>query len=95
MIDGEIYTLFRDTNVVFAYRDVGRCRANTHYIGVNSYNEVKRYGDGHTVGEMGEGDTRLANSDEIARFKSFLEASDYYWNKSNKKVIRISTGEIL
>lgn len=95
MIDGEIYTMCRDNKVVFAYRDIGRIWANTHYIGVNSLDEVKRYGDGHSTGRMGEGDTRLANADEIARFKSFLEASDYHWNKSNKKVIRISTGEIL
>lgn len=95
MIDGEIYTLCRENKVVFAYRDVGRLRANTHYIGVNSYNEVKRYGDGLSCGEMGEGDTRLANAEEIARFNSFLKEEDYHWNKANKKVIRISTGEIL
>ena len=95
MIDGEIYTIFRDNRVVFAYRDIGRPSHNTHYIGVNSLNEVKRYGDGRTVGEMYAGDTRLANEDEIARFKSLLEESDYHWNKSNKKVIRISTGELL
>lgn len=95
MIDGEIYTMSRDTRVVFAYRYVARSSANTHYIGVNSYNEVRRYGDGLTCGEMGRGDTRLANADEIARFTRFLEEADYHWNKANKKVIRISTGEIL
>lgn len=95
MIDGEIYTLCRDTKVVFAYRETDWYRANPHYIGVNSYNEVKRYGDGHTIGDMGEGDTRLANEDEIARFKRLLAEADYHWNKSNKKVIRISTGKIL
>ena len=85
MIDGEIYTMCRDTRVVFAYRETGRRNDNTHYIGVNSYNDVKRYGDGMTVGEMGEGDARLANADEIARFKSLLKEEDYYWNKANKK----------
>lgn len=95
MIDGEIYTLCRDNKVVFAYRDAGRLSANTHYIGVNSFNEVKRYGDGLSVGDMGAGDTRLANAEEIARFKSLLEEEDYHWNKANKKVIKISTGEIL
>lgn len=95
MIDGEIYTMCRDTRVVFAYRDVARSSANTHYIGVNSFNEVKRYGDGLSCGEMSGGDTRLANEDEIARFKNFLKEEDYHWNKANKKVIRISTGEIL
>lgn len=95
MIDGEIYTMCRDTRVVFAYRDVARLRTNPHYIGVNAYGEVKRYGDGHTIGDMGKGATRLANADEIARFKNLLKEEDYHWNKSNKKVIRISTGEIL
>ena len=95
MIDGEIYTLCRDNKVVFAYRDVGRCSDNTHYIGVNSYDEVKRYGDGLSAGRMVCGDARLANADEIARFKRLLEEDDYHWNKANKKVIRISTGEIL
>lgn len=95
MIDGEIYTLCRDTKVVFAYRETDWYRDNPHYIGVNSYNEVKRYGDGHTIGDMGEGDARLANEDEIARFKRLLAEADYHWNKSNKKVIRISTGKIL
>jgi hypothetical protein len=44
---------------------------------------------------MGEGATRLANADEIARFKRLLKESDYHWNKANKKVIRISTGELV
>lgn len=95
MIDGEIYTMCRDNKVVFAYRDVGQSGVNTHYIGVNSLDEVKRYGDGLSTGRMGEGNTRLANADEIARFKRFLEEADYHWNKANKKVIQISTGEIL
>lgn len=95
MIDGEIYTMCRDNKVVFAYRAIGRRIYNSHYIGVNSYGEVKRLGDGHTIGEMGEGATRLANSDEIAIFYRLLHNADYHWNKANKKVIRISTGEIL
>lgn len=95
MIDGEIYTMCRDTGVVFAFRDVARRRDNTHYIGVNSYNEVKRYGDELSSGQMGQGETRLANADEIARFKRLLKEEDYHWNKANKKVIRISTGELL
>lgn len=49
MIDGEIYTMRRDNNVVFAYREASS-RENTHYIGVNSGGDVKRYGDGRTVG---------------------------------------------
>lgn len=95
MIDGEIYTMCRDNRVVFAYREASHESLNTHYIGVNSNGDVKRYGDGETVGRMGLGTTRLAREEEIERFKSLLAEEDYHWNKDNKKVIRISTGEIL
>lgn len=94
MIDGEIYTMCRDNRVVFAYRKASSI-VNTHYIGVNSNGDVKRYGDGESTGRMGAGQIRLASPEEIERFKSLLAEEDYYWNKANKKVIRISTGEIL
>ena len=44
---------------------------------------------------MGVGEARLATDYEVARFKRLLKQKDYYWNKANKKVIRISTGELL
>lgn len=94
MIDGEIYTLFSSPETVFAYREDG-IGDNPHYIGVNSLNHVCRYGDCRSVGFMGCGAARLANAGEIARFYRLLHNADYHWNKANKKVIRISTGEIL
>ena len=42
-----------------------------------------------------EMDIQLATDEEVERFKRLLKQEDYYWNKANKKVIRISTGELL
>lgn len=95
MIDGEIYTNIEDSLCTFAFRDVGVAGELYHYIGVNSANDVKRYGDRHSTGYMGRGEARLATNEEFERFKLLLKQKDYYWNKANKKVIRISTGELL
>ena len=86
MIDGEIYTKINDNLCTFAFRDIGNTGMLYHYIGVNNADDVKRYGDRHSTGCMGCGE---------ARFKRLLKQKDYYWNKANKKVIRISTGELL
>lgn len=95
MIDGEIYTKTEDNLCTFAFRDVGVTDRLYHYIGVNNANEVKRYGDRYSTGCMGSGEARIATDEEVARFKRLLKQEDYYWNKANKKVIRISTGELL
>lgn len=95
MIDGEIYTKVGDSLCTFAFRDVGFSEGLYHYIGVNNANEVKRYGDRHSTGCMGYGTARLATIEEVERFKRLLKLKDYHWNKANKKVIRISTGELL
>lgn len=95
MIDGEIYVDSAYPDVVFAYR--GDLYDYTlHYICVTSYDEVKRYGDGTCVGQIiVDGSCTPANDEQKARFTRLLAENDYHWNKSNKKVIRISTGEIL
>lgn len=95
MIDGEIYTKINDSLCTFAFRDVGNAGMLYHYIGVNNADDVKRYGDRNSTGYMGDGEARLATDEEVARFKRLLKQKDYYWNKANKKVIRISTGELL
>ena len=95
MIDGEIYTKIGDNLCTFALRDIGVTGVLYHYIGVNSANEVKRYGDRCSTGCMGSGEARLATNEEVERFKRLLKRKGYYWNKANKKVIRISTGELL
>lgn len=95
MIDGEIYTKVEDNLCTFAFRDIGVTEGLYHYIGVNNANDVKRCGDRHSTGCMGSGEVRLATNEEVERFKRLLKQEDYYWNKANKKVIRISTGELL
>ena len=95
MIDGEIYTKVEDNLCAFAFRDIGVTDGLYHYIGVNKANAVKRYGDRHSTGRMGSGEARLATDEEVERFKRLLKQNDYYWNKANKKVIRISTGELI
>ena len=95
MIDGEIYPKIGDSLCTFAFRYVGVSDRLYHYIGVNSADEVKRFGDGHSSGCMGRGEARLATNEEVERFKRLLKREDYYWNKANKKVIRISTGELI
>ena len=95
MIDGEIYTKVEDNLCTFAFRDIGVTEGLYHYIGVNNANEVKRFGDRHSSGCMGYCEARLATIDEVERFKRLLKMNDYHWNKANRKVIRISTGELL
>ena len=95
MIDGEIYTKIEDSLCTFAFRDIGVTDGLPHYIGVNNADEVKRYGDRGSTGYMGSGEARLATDEEVERFKRLLKTNDYHWNKANKKVIRISTGELL
>ena len=94
MIDGEIYTKIDDNRCTFAFRDIGSTELY-HYIGVNRNDEVKRFGDRYSTGYMGSGEARLATNEEFERFKRLLKREDYYWNKANKKVIRISTGELI
>ena len=94
MIDGEIYTKVEDSLCTFAFRDIG-VTGLYHYIGVNHDDKVKRFGDRYSTGYMGSGEARLATNEEVERFKRLLKREDYYWNKANKKVIRISTGELI
>jgi len=94
MIEGEIYVNESGPSCVFAYR--GKTLYYTmHYICVNSYGEVKRYGDGMSTGNLSIRQSRLADEEELQRFTRILKENDYHYNKANKKVIRISTGELL
>lgn len=96
MIDGEIYVVEGFEGCVFAFRDDGTGRQTTHYIGVNQLGHVRRLGDGYTTGFMlTDGTAHPANPSQIERFTEHLRRCDYKWNKANKKVMRISTGELL
>ena len=95
MINGEIYVDSYNTDVVFAYR--GELGGYTlHYICITSCNHVRRYGDGFSSGKLIlNGSCTPANDEQKARFIRVLADNDYHWNKANKKVIRISTVELL
>jgi len=95
MIDGEIYVDSENTDLIFAYRGESG-RFTLHYICVTSCFNVRRYGDGTSFGQFSlRGICTPANDEQKARFTRILADNDYQWNKENKKVIRISTGEIL
>lgn len=93
MIDGEIYT-FTQTGLVFAYKKT-IIDAYIHYIMVSHDGEVKRNGDGRCSGRLTIQPARLATIEERERFKHLLHMKDYHYSVANKKVRRISTGEIL
>lgn len=95
MIDGEIYMDSNRPELVFAYRGE-TCDFTLHYICVTSSGNVRRYGDGTSFGQIIlDGECTPANDEQKARFTRLLAENDYHWNKANKKVIQISTGEIL
>lgn len=94
MIDGEIYTFVHNTDLVFAYKET-MGDYYIHYIMVNAFGEVKRNGDGRCNGKLLCNPVRLATIREKERFKRLLHMKDYHYSVANKKVRRISTGEIL
>lgn len=98
MIDGEIYTRTANGDAIFAYRydadylDEGY--SITHYacvMGSNVY--VRNYDGSH--GLICDGPTRIATEQEIERFVDALREYGFHYNKANKKVRNISTGELL
>lgn len=102
MIDGEIYAriIYEAmpiiSDAIFAYRcDAGYTGRNiTHYacvVGSNVY--VKNYNG--SCGVLRNGPTRIATAQEIEKFVDTMRNHGFHYNKANKKVIRISTGEIL
>lgn len=97
MIDGEIYTLSRDSNVVFAYCERGTCKTSFYICCYRMYDEDRIAVSSRLCirGASGDSSSHLATEQEKERFKRLLKTNDYHWNKANKKVIRISTGELL
>lgn len=94
MIEGELYVLAECPKCAFAYNAKSE-RTIHHYACVNKYNEVKIPGIGLSFGRLPEQSTRIANDEERSRFYEYLHESGYHYNIANKKVIRISTGEIV
>lgn len=54
---------------------------------------VRNY-DG-SYGLIGYGQTRIATEQEIEKFIDTMRYNGFHYNKANKKVIRIDTGELL
>lgn len=94
MIDGDLYVLENSPRCVFAYkRESGG--SIYHYACVNRSGQVRIPGIGSTTGTLFIQSTRIANDEERSRFYRYLHESGYHYNMANRKVIRISTGEIV
>lgn len=94
MIEGELYVLKNSPNCVFAYkRQLGA--SIYHYACVNCHGEVKIPGIGRATGTLSRQQTRIANDEERSRFYEYLHESGYHYNMANRKVINISTGELV
>ena len=98
MIDGEIYTRLGSKQAVFAYRDDSIVNSNltiTHYASVTFEGNVYIKGIDGSNGRINGGLVRPARDYEIEFFVNKLRDRGYHYNKSNKKVIHISTGRLL
>lgn len=94
MIEGELYVLKDSPKCVFAYKTESG-GTFYHYACVNRCDEVRIPGIGTATGTLNGQPTRIANDEECSRFYEYLHEAGYHYNKANKKVIRINTGEIL
>lgn len=93
MIDGEIYTVGHDSNMVFAYCERGTCTTSFY---VCAY----RYGREDNVavssrscirGALGDSFSHLATEQERERFHRVLKENGYKWNQANKVIIKNGT----
>lgn len=94
MIEGELYVLSGSPKCVFA------CKRESggsiyHYACVNCHDEVKIPGIGFAAGTLSRQQTRIANDEERSRFYEYLHEYGYHYNMANRKVINISTGELV
>ena len=96
MIDGEIYVRESSIKAIFAYRDAPqRTTSLTHYAAVLNGSTVYVCGVDGSCGCICRGNIRAATLEEIDLFETKLNENGYHYNKDNKKVIRISTGELI
>lgn len=79
MIDGEIYTVSHDSNMVFAYCERGTCETS-FYICVY-----------RIWGASGDSSSHLATEEERERFHRVLKEKGYKWNQANKVIIKNGT----
>ena len=93
MIDGEIYTLSRDSNMAFAYCERGTCKTSFYICAYRMYGEDKvavssRY---CIRGANGDSPYHLATEQERERFHRVLKENGYKWNQANKVIIKNKT----
>ena len=94
MIEGELYVFTNCPKCVFAYKGTSSGTIY-HYACVNYRDEVRIPGIGLATGTLSNGRTRIADNEERSRFYEYLHESGYHYNIANRKVINISTGELL
>ena len=96
MIDGEIYVRNGSREAIFAYREASQRTASlTHYAAVLNGSNVFVCGVDGSIGFICVGTVRAATLEEVDLFETKLNEKGYHYNKANKKVIRISTGELI
>ena len=95
MIDGEIYVRIGYPTAIFAYRNnTELCSSLTHYACVMS-DCVYIKGLNGSSGIICTGETKLAREDEIEVFVNQLYRRGFHYNKANRRVIKILTGELI
>lgn len=96
MIDGEIYVRESSIKAIFAYREAPqRITSLAHYAAVLNGSTVFVCGVDGSIGFICGETVRAATLEEIDLFETKLNENGYHYNKVNKKVIQISTGELL
>jgi hypothetical protein len=90
MIDGEIYALNNDSNVVFAYCERGTCKTSFYICVYRMYGEdkVAESHSGFIRGASGDSSSHLATEQERERFHRVLKEHGYKWNQANKVIIK-------
>lgn len=93
MIDGEIYTLCHDSNVVFAYCERGICKTSFYICCYRVCGEDKIAESRSTCicGASGDSSSHLATEQERERFHRILKEKGYKWNQANKIIIKNGT----
>ena len=93
MIDGEIYTLSNDSNVVFAYCERGTCKTSFYICCYRMCCEDKiAVSSRHWIrGASGDSSSHLATQQERERFHRVLKENGYKWNQANKVIIKNGT----
>jgi hypothetical protein len=90
MIDGEIYALNNDSNVVFAYCERGTCKTSFYICCYHMFGEDKvAVSNSYCIrGAASDSSSHLATEQERERFHRVLKENGYKWNQANKIIIK-------